>query len=391
MILFIILIAVEIMTFIVIYKIFYDKFWIRYYFVMLVNISLSILLWAVWFQLSLFKGFYDDARHVALMLALNGLLSAVVVPRIVIIITFYSASAIKNLRRRRLFKTLGTGIALLIFAVITTGTFFGRFNFRTESIILHISDLHKDLEGLRIVHISDLHLPSFYHYTDRLVEAMNEINELEPDIIINTGDFVNYGWREFTGYDSILCIAKSRYGNYSVMGNHDFGTYHPYYTQAERKNNVLIMNNMITSSGYRVLNDESVVLNIGNARLGLAGVITMGSFPDIIHGNLSKAISGIDSTDLNILLTHDPNHWIKEVKNKAEIQLTLSGHTHGMQMGVYTRKFRWSPARHFYPYWSGLYKEGDQYLVVNSGLGILGIPYRIWMPPVITVIELKAK
>ncbi|MDY0099651.1 MAG: metallophosphoesterase [Bacteroidales bacterium] len=391
MILLIILIAVEIMTFIVIRKMLYDRSWIRYYLLTLANISLSILLWVVWFQLSLFRGPYDDSRHVSLMLALNGLLSAVVVPRIIIIITFYAGSAMKNLRSSRILKTAGMGVALFISTLIATGTLIGRYNFHTEHISLHICDLHKELDGLRIVHISDLHLPSFYHNSDRLVEVMNEINELDPDILINTGDFVNYGWREFIGYDTILGIAKSRYGNYAVLGNHDFGTYHPYYTQAERRNNVLIMNNMVNSSGYRVLNDESVILNIGSARLGIAGVITMGSFPDIIHGNLIKAISGIDSTDLNILLTHDPNHWIKEVKNKADIQLTLSGHTHGMQIGVYTRKFRWSPARYFYPFWGGLYNEGDQYLVVNRGLGILGIPCRIWMPPEITVIELKTE
>lgn len=386
-----ILIAIEIMTFIVIRKMFYDKSWIKYFLFTLVNLSLSILIWAVLFQLLLFRGFYDDSRHVSLMLTLNGLLSAVVLPRLIIIASYYAGFLLKNLHAKRILTVSGMGIALLITALFTNGILFGKFNFKTEYITIHINNLHKDLEDFKIVHISDIHLPSFYHNAGRLSEVMQEINEHHPDIIINTGDFVTYGWREFIGYDTILSIAKSRYGNFAVLGNHDFGTYHPYFTQADRKNNVMILNNMVTSSGYRVLNDESILLNIGNATIGLTGVITMGSFPDIIHGNLNKAIAGIDSTNLNILITHDPNHWIEEVKNSTDIELTLSGHTHGMQMGIYTRNFRWSPAKYFYPCWNGLCKEGDQYLIVNRGLGVLGIPGRIGMPPEITVITLRAE
>jgi predicted MPP superfamily phosphohydrolase len=113
------------------------------------------------------------------------------------------------------------------------------------------------------------------------------------------------------------------------------------------------------------------------------------SFPHIIHGDLAKAISGLDSADLKILLSHDPNQWEEEVTGKTDIDITLSGHTHGMQMGIMTKKIRWSPAKYFYPHWNGLYKQGNQYQYVNRGLGVIGIPFRIWMPPEITVITIK--
>ena len=107
------------------------------------------------------------------------------------------------------------------------------------------------------------------------------------------------------------------------------------------------------------------------------------------HGNLDMAIAGLDSVDLKILLTHDPNHWEEAVTGKTDIQVTFSGHTHGMQMGIITKKIRWSPVKYFYPHWNGLYLDGKQSQYVNRGLGCLAIPFRIWMPPEITVITLK--
>ena len=166
----------------------------------------------------------------------------------------------------------------------------GRFNFKTENISVKIKGLKQDLDGLKIVQISDLHLASFYHHQDLLEEVMTKINELNPDILINTGDFITIGWREFSGFDTILNKAKGKYGNYAVMGNHDFGTYNPYFTEADLDNNVLLMNKFIASSGYHVLNDESAMVNIRNSRIAVIGVMTKGSFPEIIHSDLSKAI-----------------------------------------------------------------------------------------------------
>ena len=277
----------------------------------------------------------------------------------------------------------------MMFSIIAFGTLYGRFNFRTEYVDIKLKDLNKDLDGLKIVQLSDLHLASFYHHPKALQKVMHDVNNLKPDLILNTGDFVTYGWQEFGRNDTILAKAKSRYGNYAVLGNHDFGTYHPYFTEADRNNNVLIISNMVRSSGYKVLLDTNLVVKIKNARIGLIGIITKGHFPDIVHGNLTKAVTGLDSVDLKILLSHDPNQWEEDVVAKTDINITLSGHTHGMQMGVYTKWFKWSPAKYFYPHWNGLYREGNQFQYVNRGLGDLAIPFRIWMPPEITVITLK--
>jgi predicted MPP superfamily phosphohydrolase len=282
-------------------------------------------------------------------------------------------------------------ISLVIFLTVLTGTLYTRFNFKEDRIAVRIKDLKPELNGLKIVLISDLHLSSFYHHREQMVKVMEEINQEKPDILINTGDFISFGWREFGRFDTILVTAKGKYGSFAVMGNHDFGGYDPYFTDADEENNVLLMNKFISASGYKVLNDESEIINIRDSRIEMIGVMTKGSFPNIIHGNLNKANNNSVSVDLKILLAHDPNQWDKEVTGKTDIDLTLSGHTHGMQIGILTKKFKWSPAHRFYPRWNGLYKVGEQYLVVNRGLGVLVFPFRIWMPPEISVITILAK
>jgi predicted MPP superfamily phosphohydrolase len=391
--LFIILIITEILTLIVIRQHFYDKSWISYYFVITFNTVLSIWLWILWFKASSYRGIFDESGYIWGLTSLSGMMAAVVFPRILIIIFHFSGwlARKKTGGHIRILTNSGLIISLLIFLVIAEGTIKGRFNFKTENITVKIKGLKPDLAGLKIVQISDLHLTSFYHHQEVLEKVMTKINDLNPDLLINTGDFITIGWREFSRFDTILRKSKAKYGNFAVMGNHDFGTYHPYFTDAERDNNVLLMNKFISSSGYRVLNDEFRIVNIGESKIALIGVMTKGSFPKMIHGDLNKAARGIYGADLKILLAHDPNQWDTDVTGKTDIDITLSGHTHGMQAGILTRTFKWSPAQYFYPRWNGLYKEGEQYLAVNRGLGVLGIPFRIWMPPEITLITLQSE
>jgi hypothetical protein len=389
----IILIITEILTLTVIRQHFYDRSWMQYYFFFTLNTILSIWIWILWFEAASYEGIFDEPDHIWVLTNLTGMVCAVVIPRILLSIFHFSGwfARKKPGDHNRLLTNLGIAISILIFSVIASGTLIGRFNFKTENITLKIKGLKRDLDGLKIVQISDLHVVSFYHHQALLEDVMLRINDLNPDIIINTGDFITVGWREFSRFDTILNKAKGKYGNYAVMGNHDIGTYNPFFTDADKENNIRLMKKFIATSGYKVLTDEFTLVNIGDSRIAMIGVMTKGSFPDIIHGDLNRAVSGTDSSDIKILLAHDPNQWEKEVTGKTDIDLTFSGHTHGMQIGILTKKIRWSPAQYFYPNWNGLYKAGEQYLVVNRGLGVLGIPFRIWMPPEITVITLQSE
>ncbi len=389
----IILIIIEILTLVVLRQHFFNVSSIKYYISIIIHVVLSLWLWILFIEVTSNRTFFDTPRHVWLLLNLTGMIIAVVIPRVILNIFHFTGKLIRIKRggHLRWLTNAGLIIMVIIFSLVAMGTLYGRFNFKTEEVTIKIKGLNKDLDGLKIVQISDMHMSGFYHHRILLQKIMDEVNSYKPDLILNTGDFVSYGWREFDRNDTILSKAKSRYGNFAIMGNHDFGTYNHDFTEADLENNVLIMNNLIRASGYKVLNDEYTKIKIGGAKIAIIGVITMGRHPHIIHGDLGKAIAGLDSVDLKILLTHDPNHWALAVTRKTDIDLTLSGHTHGMQMGILTKNFRWSPSKYFYPHWSGLYSEGNQFQYVNRGLGVLAIPFRIGMPPEITVITLKTE
>ena len=391
----IILIVTEILTMLVLREHFYHHSKTKYFLSMIIHIFLSLAVWITFIEMHSFRGFFDSPRHVWLMMNMTGLIIAVVIPRVILDILHFTGKLVRIKKGDHIRSLTNTGliIMLVFLTIIGLSTFHGRFNFKTEEVTIKIKDLKTDLDGLRIVQLSDMHLPCFYNHRKLLQKVMYEVNALKPDLLLNTGDFIDFGWREFDKNDTILSKAHSRYGNFAILGNHDVGTYDPFFTEADRENNILIMINKIRASGYQVLEDEYKTLYIGKAKIALIGVTTEGRHPHMIHGNVEKAMSGLnaDSVDLKILLSHDPNQWEEDVTGKTDIDITLSGHTHGMQMGIMTKKFRWSPAKYFYPHWNGLYTEGHQYQYVNRGLGCLAIPFRIWMPPEITVITLKKK
>lgn len=365
-----------------------------YYISLVIHFILSIWLWIVFVAVSRYPGFFDSPDNVWNKMALTGLICGLVIPRIFYIILHYSGklARIKTGGHVRWLTDTGLIMAGIIFIVTTTGTLRGKFNYKYENVSVNIRGLHKDLEGFRIVQISDLHLSGFYHHAKSLESVMKRINELHPDLLINTGDFVTFGWRELGRNDTILSKAAGRFGSLAILGNHDAGTYNPYFTEADKRNNALLIRDFINSCGFHLLENENTILDVGSAKLAVIGVTTKGRHPNILHGDIDTAMTGLDSSDFRILLTHDPNHWLEKVAGKRnDINLTLSGHTHGMQMGIMTRRIRWSPSKYFYPDWNGLYVNGEEYHYVNRGLGVLAIPFRIWMPPEISVITLHNK
>jgi predicted MPP superfamily phosphohydrolase len=393
MILLVILIISEFLTFLVFRQHYKGYSKTKYYLSSVINAIVSIFMWILYTEVSSFKGNFDEPGHIWLMMSLTGTFCAVLVPRVLLDLLHFTGKILKLRKGGHIRWLTNTGIFiwLFFFIIIVSGTLYGKFNFKTDEVTIKVEGLNKDLEGLTIVQLSDLHLSSFYRHKSELRKVMRKVNSYKPDILINTGDFVSYGWREFDNSDTILSLAKGRFGNFAVLGNHDIGTYHPNFKAAEMDTNISRMIKLIELSGYKVLNDENIIIKVGEARVGIAGIITRGRHPHMIHGNLGKAISGMDSVDLKILLSHDPNQWAEDVTGKTDIDLTFSGHTHGMQMGILTRGIKWSPSQYFYPRWNGLYTEGKQFLYVNRGLGVLAIPFRIWMPPEISVIKLTGK
>lgn len=388
----VILIILELLTFLTLAEHFSKGPARRYFIVLLINIIGTFWIWIVFIKVTTFRGDFDEPQNVVSRMNLTLLICAVLIPRFIMTLFHFTGRLIRIRKKdhsRPLTRT-GIMIGITVLAVVITSTLYGRFNFRTEKVTVNIEGLDPRLEGLKIVQLSDMHLASFYRHKRSLEKVIGKVNSLQPDLIINTGDFVSYGWREFGRFDTILAKSVSRYGNLAILGNHDMGTYLPDASEAERKSNILRMKELVTASGYRLLDNENIIIGIRGARIELAGVETAGRFPKMIHSEIDNSITGTDSAELSIILIHDPNQWKRDIAGKTDFDLALAGHTHGMQIGIITRKIRWSPAKYIYPEWNGLFTIDDQYLYVNRGLGVLGAPFRIWMPPEITLLTLTA-
>ncbi len=293
------------------------------------------------------------------------------------------------LTRRKFVSQVGIVLASAPFVSLMLGWSKGRFNFQTRYQKLSFPNLPKEFDGFKIVQISDLHLGSFNSNHHKLSEVIEMINMEDPDVICFTGDLVNNFAQETVGWEKVFTGLHAKCGKYSILGNHDYGNYSKWNSDAEYHENFDGIVAAHKRLGFKLLRNEAVTLKKNEATIAIAGVENWGLPPFPQHGDLQKAADAIsDNTPFRVLMTHDPDHWSAEVTEKSLFDLTLAGHTHGMQFGFDYKGLQWSPAKYKFKYWAGLYRQGDQYLYVNRGLGVLGIPARVGMPPEITVIEL---
>jgi len=214
------------------------------------------------------------------------------------------------------------------------------------------------------------------------------MNKQNADIILFTGDFVNNMADELSGFADILMDLQAPKGMYSILGNHDYGDYVEWNSIHEKNNNFKYLLDIQRECGFNLLLNNSVKIFNGLDFIEVIGVENWGLPPFPQYGNLEKALSETEEKSFKILLSHDPTHCDEQVLNFTDIDLTLSGHTHGAQFGIEIPGWRWSPVNMRYKRWGGLYDEGKQKLNVNTGLGFIGFPGRVGMPPEITIIEL---
>jgi predicted MPP superfamily phosphohydrolase len=182
---------------------------------------------------------------------------------------------------------------------------------------------------------------------------------------------------------------KPRKGKFSILGNHDYGDYYDWDSEENKAKNFQQLVDYQKEAGLHLLRNESVRLEKDGEFISLIGLENWGKPPFPQHGDLEKASRDVESESFKILMSHDPSHWDAEVRPDSDIDLTLSGHTHGMQFAIRIPGWKWSPVQMKYPRWSGLYKEGRQALYVNIGLGFIAFPGRVGTPPEITLFELK--
>ena len=281
---------------------------------------------------------------------------------------------------------IGLAIALFTMAYILFGATIGKEYFQVKEVTLPSKDHPTGFEGFRIVQIADIHTGSWGTDTQAMQQAVDIINAQQPDLIVFTGDLVNNLASELDAFIPVFSQLKAKQGVYSVLGNHDYSTYIQWEHPSQQEEQLESLKQKQAQMGWTLLNNQHIKLYQGKDSIALIGVENSGRPPFPDHARLSEAMQGTEGM-FQILLSHDPSHWRREVLPETDIQLTLSGHTHAMQ----TKFFGFSPARWVYPENEGLYQEGEQMLYVNIGLGHLLYPMRLGAWPEITLITLKSK
>jgi predicted MPP superfamily phosphohydrolase len=292
--------------------------------------------------------------------------------------------------RREFVSKVALVLAAIPFTSVLYGMARGKYNYQVINHTLYFDDLPEAFHGFKITHISDIHSGSFDD-AEKIKAGIDLINEQESDIILFTGDLVNNTADEMIPWIGHFSKLKAKHGKYSILGNHDYGEYVQFNSEAEKAQNFEAIKDLHPKMGFNLLLNDSIYLEKGADKIALVGVENWGTrFKKA--GDLDVASSKINKEDFKILMSHDPSHWDAEIKHHPDnFQLTLSGHTHGMQFGIEIPGIKWSPVQYVYEQWAGIYGAMGKYINVNRGFGFLAFPGRVGIWPEITVITLKKK
>ena len=335
----------------------------------------------------------SDADLTAIMWCLYAYFS-VYMPKYIFVAVDLLAKLPQLFRRKRI-KTMsvaGEVLAAVVFVAMWWGALVNRYSIDIREVSFESEALPEAFDGLRAVQISDIHTGSYGTDTAYLAKVVEAVNALTPDVILFTGDIVNRHSSELEPFTGVLGRLRARYGVYSVLGNHDYGDYYvwrsPEAKVADRRHLVELQEGM----GWKMLNNATAVIHRGADSIAIVGVENIGDPPFPVYGDLDAAYPG-DLADpvFKILMSHNPAHWTADIADAPDknIPLTLSGHTHAMQMEV----LGVSPAALRYSTWGGMYSDADgsHSLYVNIGIGEVGIPARIGATPEITLFTLSRK
>ena len=302
---------------------------------------------------------------------------------------FKDGKAVELVERRKFISQLAILIASIPVSALLVGVFWGKYNFKLIKHQLSFNNLPEGFDDFTIVHVSDFHMGSFTNI-EKVKYGFDLIQEQNADVILFTGDMVNNLATELDSWKEIIGGLSAKYGKFSVLGNHDYGDYTSWDSESDKIENFNKLKNIQHEMGFQLLLNESISIEKNNSKIDLIGVENWGNgFKK--KGDLDKALSNSDKNSFKILMSHDPSHWEEVVLNHAQhIDITLSGHTHGMQFGIeIPGLIKWSPAKYKYKHWAGIYTEKNQIINVNRGFGVLAYPGRVGIYPEITVLKLK--
>lgn len=292
-------------------------------------------------------------------------------------------------RKRKILPFTGLIISIGLACGMIYGVLWGSHKIQVNRIELEYNNLPTSFSNYKILQFSDVHIGGMLKSNKLLDKTLAVIENENPDLLIFTGDIVNNFASEADGFRPVLKKMTNKHQAFSVLGNHDYGDYTNWKSDEKKQKNLEGIIATLNETGFQLLNNANTVIKKNNDSIFLAGVENWGNPPFSQYANLEKALEGIPPEAFSILMTHDPAHWTSKVKKRDDIELTLSGHTHGMQWGIKLGGIRFSIAHLANKYWGGLYRSNNSVLYVNTGLGNVGIPWRLDMAPEITVFTLK--
>ena len=284
------------------------------------------------------------------------------------------------------FTAAGLVLGVVSFVNVIYGATAGITRFQVKHVTYESERLPEGFDGYRIAQLSDIHIGSWQGRPEAVEKLVKLTNEQQADLIVFTGDLVNQQSHELDIFRPTLSRLQASDGVYSVLGNHDYGTYYRWKNSREEADNLQYLREQQQAMGWRLLDNSHAILHHRGDSFALIGVENDGEPPFPQHADLPRATEGTQGM-FSILLSHNPTHWRREVLPESDIDLMLSGHTHAMQISLFGR----SLASLKYPEWSGMYREGSRALYVNIGIGYVGLPFRFSAWPEITVITLKKK
>jgi len=333
-----------------------------------------------------------------------GFMLTILIPKLLILITLFGEDVFRWIQkgislfsdetkplagRRKFISQLALGLATIPFASFIYGIIKGKHNYKVLKYQLTFKDLPDAFDGFTITQFSDIHSGSFRN-KEKIQYGVDLINQQKSDLLLFTGDIVNNKAPEMDSWLEMFSELEAPFGKYSVLGNHDYGDYVKWGNDEEKIQNFKDVKALHPKIGFDLLLNEHRYIEKEGQKIALVGVENWGKGFNQA-GDLEKASEGIKKDDFKILMTHDPSHWEYKVKeDDFNYHVTLSGHTHGLQMGIeIPGLFKWSPSQYVYKQWAGLYEEFGRFINVNRGFGYHAFPGRVGIWPEITVIELK--
>ena len=355
---------------------------------------LSILLFAIGLIVSMillyvWPGDIRSTKNYSLYYIFNGILFMDIIFKIPLSFFCIVRLLFSKNNSRKTISWIGLIISGCLSLTMLYGILLGRNDVLISKVELNFSRLPEEFNNYKIIHISDIHLGSFIKSKSVLEKVERETQKIDPDLILFTGDLVNNFSYELDGWDTIFNEINIPGKSFSILGNHDYGNYSNWNSEEDKIENFNTLIKGHRKLGFRLLRNENIIISEGKDSIFIIGVENWGHPPFPQYANLELALSGIPENTFKILLTHDPAHWEAQIEGKKNIELTLSGHSHGLQLGIIKAGIPFSFSYLTRKNWGGLYKSNDTYLYVNTGLGTVGIPLRINMPAEITVITLK--